>query len=45
MNPYASPVLVVNKKSQHPLAELSDIQRLVIDYHALNRLPSAVQTT
>ena len=36
MSPYASPVLVVNKKSQHPLEELSDTRRLVIDYHALN---------
>ena len=35
MSPYASPVLVVNKKSQHPSAELSDTQRLVIDCHVL----------
>ena len=42
MSPYASQVLVVNKKSQHPLAELSDMQRLVIDYHGLNRLAPTV---
>ena len=45
MSPYASPVLVVNKKSQHPSAELSDMRRLVIDYHVLNRLAPTVQTT
>ena len=42
MSLYASQVLVVNKKSKHPLAELSDMQRLVIDYRALNRLAPTV---
>ena len=36
---------VANKKSQHPLTELSDTRRLMIDYHALNQLASSVQTT
>ena len=45
MSPYASPVLVVNKKSQDPFAELSDTRWLVTDYRALNRLAPTVQTT
>ena len=45
MSPYASPVLLVNKKSQDPSAELSDSRQLVIDYRALNRLAPTVQTT
>ena len=36
MSPYASPVLVISKKSQHPSAELSDTRRLVINYQVLN---------
>ena len=32
MSPYTSPILVLNKKSQRPSAELSDTRRLVIDY-------------
>ena len=45
MSPYASPILVVNKKSQDPSAELLDTRRLVIDYRALNRLAPTIQTT
>ena len=44
MSPYTSPILVVNKKSQDPSAELSDTRQLVIDYRALNRLAPTVQT-
>ena len=36
MSSDASSVLVVNKKSRHPSAELSDTRRFVIDYRALN---------
>ena len=45
MSPDVSPVLVVNKKSQHPLVELSDTRRLMIDYHALYQLAPSVPTT
>ena len=45
ISPYTSPVLVVNKKSPDPSAELSDTRWLVIDYRALNRLAPTVQTT
>ena len=37
MSPYASPVLVVNKKSQHPSAELSDMiscTKLISTHHS-----------
>ena len=44
MSSYASPVLVISKKSQHPSAELSDTRRLVINYRALNQLAATVQT-
>ena len=45
ISPYASPCLVVSKKSSDPNAELSDQKRLVIDYHALNNQAPQVQTT
>ena len=45
ISPYASPCLVVLKKSSDPNAELSDQKRLVIDYHALNNQAPQVQTT
>ena len=44
ISPYASPCLVVSKKSTDPNAELSDQKRLVIDYRALNSQAPQVQT-
>ena len=45
ISPYASPCLMVLKKSSDPTAELSDQKQLVIDYHALNNQAPQVQTT
>ena len=44
ISPYASPCLVVSKKSNDPNAELSDQKQLVIDYRALNSQAPQVQT-
>ena len=44
MNPYAAPIIVVQRKSKQG-ALLAETKRLVIDYHELNKQIRKVQPT